>query len=536
VNLIWTNLKVAVGQDEAELPYILSKRMKISPENILCWRILRRSVDARKKPEIFYVYTIEFSLAIPPKNMGRFLALYPQLKEKPEIWENHILARPEKKLSSRPVVVGSGPAGYFAALKLAENGYRPLVLERGDKVEDRSRIVERFWQNGELDPESNVQFGEGGAGTFSDGKLTTRIDDRRVRNVLEMFAELGSNPEILFAAKPHIGTDVLRTVVAGFRKRIESLGGEIIFRARVTGLKTVNGRLEGVEVNHKDTVLAETVILAVGNSARDVYGFLKKMGVILEAKPFAVGLRVEHKQELINLAQYGASEHPLLGPADYQLSYKDLASGRGVYSFCMCPGGQVIASSSEEGGVVTNGMSNSSRDSGTANSAIVVTVGRRDFESDDCLAGADFQQKLESRAYVAGGRNYNVPAQSVIDFLDGRITGRFDPVPTYRPEYCAVDLQTVLPTEIGDVLKRALKFFDRKIQGFAGKEATLCGIESRTSAPVRITRDESGQSPNLKGLFPAGEGSGYSGGITSSAVDGLKAAEKLMAIYTPAGS
>lgn len=534
MNLIWSDLKIPVGQDEAQLPNLLASRMKVPPESIKYLRILRRSVDARKKPEIFFVFNVEFFLESSPQQLKRVLARFPQVKEKKLPVKEYILRnKPDKKLVTRPLVVGTGPAGYFAALALAENGYKPLILERGDKVEVRSRAVEKFWETGILDTDSNVQFGEGGAGTFSDGKLTTRIEDGRVREVLEKFVEFGADPEILYVAKPHIGTDVLKNVVAGLRRKIESLGGEIVFRTKVTGLKTVNSRIQAVEINHKETILTETVILAVGHSARDVYSFLRSVGVILEPKPFAVGLRVEHKQEFINMIQYGVAEHPLLGSADYQLTYKDQMTGRGAYSFCMCPGGLVVASTSEEGGVVTNGMSNSRRESGIANSAVVVTVNTNDFPSRDPLAGVDFQREWERKAFLAGGKNYHVPAQSVPDFLDGKITRNFGLNPTYKPGFCSVDLHSILPSEIGEVLARALRSFDQKIRGFAGREATLCGIESRTSSPLRILRDDSGQSINLRGLFPAGEGAGYAGGITSSAVDGLRTAEKLMSQYGP---
>jgi uncharacterized FAD-dependent dehydrogenase len=533
VNFIWTDWKIPVGQAEANLPQLLAARLKVPVASLKNWRILRRSVDARRKPDLFFVYTLEFSLDLPAKQASRIMARLPQLKEKLPVNEYAVTNKPDKKLVTRPVVIGTGPAGYFAALALAEKGYRPLVLERGDNVQDRTRKVSCFWESGELDPESNVQFGEGGAGTFSDGKLTTRIDDSRVRAVLEKFVEFGSNPEILFAAKPHIGTDVLKEVVANLRKRVESLGGEVLFRTKVTGLQIRDGILQGVQINDGEIIPAETAVLAVGHSARDVYRMLKALGVALEPKPFAIGLRIEHRQDFINQEQYGLPAHPVLGPADYQLTYKDEATGRGAYSFCMCPGGLVIAASSEAGGVVTNGMSNFARDSGYANSALVVTVKTGDFASDDPLAGIEFQRYWEKQAFLAGGRNYHVPAQSVQDYLQHRVTGNFGLIPAYKPGYIPAELHSVLPPVTGTVLERALRAFNGKIRGFTEKDATLTGIESRTSSPVRILRDETGQSVNLKGLFPAGEGAGYAGGITSSAVDGLRAAEKLMLQYAP---
>jgi len=533
VNFIWSDFKIPVGQDEAKLPHLLAARLKIPSESLKNWRILRRSIDARKKPEILFVYTVEFSLDIPSKILRKILTRFPQLREKPPEKADRIIRKPDQKLVTRPIIIGAGPAGYFAALALAEKGYRPLVLERGDRVDQRTRLVKRFWETGVLDTESNVQFGEGGAGTFSDGKLTTRIEDSRISEVLERFVECGANAEILYVAKPHIGTDVLKTVVASLREKIIALGGEIVFRTKVTNLKVRHGRIEGVEINHQEMLPAQAVILAVGHSARDMYDILKDLGIHLESKPFAIGLRVEHPQALINKVQYGISDHPQLGAADYQLTYKDAATGRGVYSFCMCPGGVVVAASSEERGVVTNGMSQYARNSQVANSAVVVTVRTSDFDSCDPLAGVAFQRKWEEKAFLAGGKNYQVPAQTVPDFLQGQVTQDFKSIPTYKPGYRPVNLHTILPPQIGEVMVRALQSFDTKIQGFAGEHATLTGIESRTSAPLRILRDETGQSVNLPGLFPAGEGAGYAGGITSSAVDGLRVAERLMGLYAP---
>lgn len=533
MNLIWSDLRLPVDLAETEIPYYMAKKMKVSPESLKYWKILRRSIDARKKPQLYYVYTIEFFLDAPWPEIRRAMARVSQLMEKPAVQEYTLKSKPDKKLVTRPIVVGTGPAGYFAAYFLAEKGYKPLVLERGDEVNERTKVVEKFWETGILDPESNVQFGEGGAGTFSDGKLTTRIDHPLIRKVLENFVEFGANTEILYSAKPHIGTDVLKKVVAGMRQRIESLGAEVRFRSKVTGIKATGGRLDGVEINHNEFIPAETVILAVGHSARDVYLFLEKLGISLEAKSFAMGLRIEHPQELINLSQYGVENHPLLGPADYQLTYKDQPTGRGAYTFCMCPGGKVIACSSEEGGVVTNGMSEYARDSGIANSAVVVTVSTSDFSSKHPLAGVDFQREWERKAFLTGGENYTAPAQTVQDFLTGISSASFNQQPSYRPGYSPSNLHSSLPMVVSEVLARALIDFNKKIKGFAGSEAILTGIESRTSAPVRILRDESGQSLNIKGLFPAGEGAGYAGGITSSAVDGLRAAEKLMGLYLP---
>ncbi|AGA68151.1 FAD-dependent dehydrogenase [Desulfitobacterium dichloroeliminans LMG P-21439] len=533
MNLIWTNLRVPVDEDERELPLLMARKLKVPQMSIDNLQILRRSVDARKKPQLFFSYTLRFSLDIPYNEMNRVLRRMPELKPEPQ-GRPVQLFKPEKKLSHRPIIVGAGPAGYFAALALGKRGYAPIVLERGDDVETRTQKVEAFWKTGKLDCESNVQFGEGGAGTFSDGKLTTRIADPRITEVLETFVEQGAPPEILFLAKAHIGTDRLRIVTQGLRKKIEALGGEVRFRTQLTGLQHQNGRITGVQVNHSEVIPAEAVILAIGHSARETYRFLQEQGVHFESKSFAIGLRVEHPQELINFSQFGVEHHHKLGPADYQLTYQDALTGRGAYAFCMCPGGKVVAAASEEGRVVTNGMSEYRRDSGVANSALVVTVGRKDFWGDDPLAGVEFQQYWEHQAFLAGGKDYNAPAQSVRDFLARRVSGEFPLQSSYAPGTKAVDLHTVLPQEVGDVLDRALLAFDHKIHGFAGDMGTLTGIETRTSAPVRMTRDKTGEALNFLGLFPAGEGAGYAGGIMSAAVDGIRSAEQVMAQYYPA--
>lgn len=533
VDLIWTNLRFRIEEDEAALLNFMARKLRVPLQSISGLSVIRRSLDARKKPDLYFVYTLQFSLNLSYKELNRILMRMPEVREVPRE-EPIILPVPTETLLHRPVVVGTGPAGYFAALALAKAGYRPLVIERGDSVEVRSRKVREFWQSGRLDSESNVQFGEGGAGTFSDGKLTTRIHDKRVQQVLETFIEHGAPAEIRFLAKPHIGTDILKNVVEQIRKEILSLGGEVLFRARLTGIRSNNGRVTGIIVNEQEEIPTQAVILAIGHSARDVYHFLHHNGIIMERKAFAIGLRVEHPQSLINEAQYGNAEHPLLGPADYQLTYQDLATSRGAYAFCMCPGGKVVAAASDEEGVVTNGMSEYKRDTEIANSAIVVTVGEEDFASGHPLAGIEFQRHWEREAFIAGGKNYRAPAQTVEDYLKRRVSAEFNLPSSYEPGITPVDLHKVLPKNIGEVLERAFVSFDSKIPGFAGSIGTLTGVETRTSAPVRILRNESGEAVNLAGLFPAGEGAGYAGGIMSAAVDGLRTAERVQSRFRPA--
>ncbi|NLD48101.1 MAG: hypothetical protein GX660_13065, partial [Clostridiaceae bacterium] len=436
------------------------------------------------------------------------------------------------KITCRPVIIGTGPAGLFAGLVLAQNGYRPLLLERGDCVAKRTEAVNRYWITGELDVETNVQFGEGGAGTFSDGKLTTRINDRRCTKVLEEFYKSGAHEEILFKAKPHIGSDVLKEVVVNLRKRIIDYGGEVRFNSKVTSFIIKDGRIKGVKVNGSEVIPGEIVVLAVGHSARDTFASLYESGVGFIQKPFSIGVRIEHPQGLINFSQYGmAATHPKLGAADYQLFYKTL--GRTVYSFCMCPGGVVVASASENETIVTNGMSEFLRDKENANSALVVSVGPGDFGSSHPLAGIDFQRKWERMAFVVGGSNNCAPVQRLEDFIEGRATTHLGSVrPSYTGQIRKADLNLCLPEFVTGPMKESISYFDSRVKGFGMKDAVLTGVETRTSSPVRIPRDDKLEALSVKGLYPAGEGAGYAGGIVSAAVDGIRIAEQIIKTYT----
>lgn len=525
-----TQFRVSIDVDEPLLGHQIAKHFGIEESSVTRVEILRKSLDARHK-DLVFVYTLIFEInPAEGSNADALMARDPNASlYVPEVREK-VEKKVPTRLTKRPVVVGAGPAGLFAGLKLAEAGWAPIVLERGDGITARVEKVNRFWTEGRLDPESNIQFGSGGAGTFSDGKLTTRIKDPRVGEILDYLVKLGGPPEIRYWQSPHIGTDLLRGVVERLQDLISERGGEIRFRHRVTDVSFVDGKVNAVQVNDGEWVETDMLVMATGNGARDVYRMLHRHGVKLAAKPFAIGVRIEHPQDLIDRAQYGRwAGHPRLGPADYKLTYKDEPTQRGVYTFCMCPGGQVIAASSEPGGVVTNGMSYHARNSGIANAALVVTVNERDFGSSSPLAGVDLQINLEERAFQAGGKNYYAPAQQVGDFLQQRPTTGFKTLkPSYTPGVTMVNLWDILPREVCQAMSRGIKYFGRLLRGFDAADAVLTGIETRTSAPVRIVRNEAGQAEGCRGLYPVGEGAGYAGGIISSAVDGWKTAERIL--------
>ncbi len=513
------NLILSPGEPEERLRREILSRFHLEPAELLLFRVVKSGIDARKKPRIRLVCTVECSLRDEAGFLARF-AGNPDVIHAPPLPP---LDFPRITGRAPIVIVGAGPAGLFAALRLAEYGLTATLLERGKPVQERLTDVQQFWGQGVLDEGSNVQFGEGGAGTFSDGKLTTRVRDANITWVLEKLVRFGAPAEILIQAKPHIGTDLLRQVVVALREELKSSGFTVRFSARMTGFDVREGTVANVVVNERDELACNHLILAPGHSARDTYEMLEGRGIRMEPKPFAVGLRVEHPQELINRIQYGHPAPLHLSPADYAVTYNNVTSGRSAYSFCMCPGGVVMAGSSEVDGIVTNGMSNHLRNSPYANSALVVNVDLRDFPGDGPLAGIRFQRELERKAYVAGGGDYHAPGQNLMDFLDGRLGRCY--ASSYQPGVRECDLATVLPAYITGTLREGIRSFDRKMKGFATEAATLTGVESRTSAPLRIVRGDDCQSLSLRGLYPAGEGAGYAGGIMSAALDGIRVAD-----------
>ncbi|MBP2662910.1 MAG: hypothetical protein H6Q71_858 [Firmicutes bacterium] len=517
--------------DDTSLEQLAAKRLKLAADAISQVIIIRRAVDARRKNNITFVYTLEVEAAVPS---GQILARLAGDKDVVQVTQMAAedIKPGEKQLTNRPIVVGLGPAGLLTAYMLAKHGYKPLIVERGQDVDQRVRDIAEFWHTGKLNETSNVQFGEGGAGTFSDGKLTTRVTDPRMAQVVDIMIAAGAPPEIKYLHKPHIGTDKLRQVVKNIRTRIIEMGGQVEFEARLTGIESKAGRLTGITINDNRLLPCDALFLAIGHSARDTYQMLYQANIAMEAKPFAIGVRIEHPQELIDRAQYGsAAGHPKLGAADYALVYQDRAAGRTAYSFCMCPGGLVVASASEAGGVVTNGMSLFNRDSKLANSALAVTVNPADF-GPNVLDGIEFQRRYERLAFALGGHNYRAPVQTVGDFLAGKSgSSKYLVKPSYRPGVTPADLTECLPDFVAATLVKALPDFGRKIRGFDHPGAVLTGVETRTSAPVRIIRGPDFTSVNTAGLYPIGEGAGYAGGIMSAALDGMNAAISFIEEY-----
>jgi len=536
-----TELKLPLDHPPAELESAICTRLGIAPDELVRYTIARRGNDARKKSAIMLVYSVDVVLTDEASVLARF-ADDPHVRPTPDTSYRFVTKAPADYAGPRPVVIGTGPCGLLAALILAQMGFKPIILERGKAVRERTQDTWGLWRRSVLNPESNVQFGEGGAGTFSDGKLYSRIKDPRHlgRKVLTEFVKAGAPEEILTEAHPHIGTFRLVTMVMSIRETIESLGGEYRFQTRVDDIDIDTApdgtrKVRGLHLSTGDYLPAGHVIMAVGHSARDTFHMLYDRGVHIEAKPFAIGVRIEHPQSWIDTARYGPSAgNKILGAAAYSLSHQ-CSNGRTVYSFCMCPGGTVVAATSEEGRVVTNGMSQYSRAERNANSGIVVDIDpERDYPGDP-LAGIAFQRHWESLAYVAGGSTYAAPGQKLGDFLAGRPSTDFgDVIPSYRPKVHPTDLAQCLPDFVVESIREALPVFGRQIPGYDHPDVVLTGVETRTSSPIRMTRGRDCQSLNTAGLYPAGEGAGYAGGILSAAVDGIKVAEALALQLAPA--
>ncbi len=521
-------IKVPIREDnENTLLKKIAKELRISKEDIKSYEISKKSIDARDTSSIKYIYECDVEVTeeekILHKNHSSDIFLKPHE-------EYQIPVKGNKKLDNRVVIVGSGPAGLFCSYLLALEGYKPLILERGERIEDRVKTVEHFFKTNELNPNSNIQFGEGGAGTFSDGKLNTLVKDKafRGKKVFEIFVENGAPKEIIYEAKPHIGTDLLRNVIISMRNKIISLGGEFHYSSLVTNLKIQDNHIVGVEVNNKELIPCNVLVLAIGHSARETFYMLNDNHIMMKPKNFAVGIRMEHPQEMINKSQYGDS-FKLLPPASYKLTYQS-SNGRGVYSFCMCPGGYVVNASSEEGLLAVNGMSNHDRGGVNANSAIVVTVSSKDY-GEGLMNGLEFQRKLEKKAYELG--HGFIPVQLYKDFINNvESTELLEIKPSTKGAYTLSNLNELFTTEIISSLKEAIPYFGTKIKGFDREDALMLGIESRTSSPLMIERDEAGEA-SIKGLYPCGEGAGYAGGITTAAMDGIKIAEDIIKVYSP---
>ena len=521
-----SQLKLPITHTKAQLEKKIAKALK-NPGNSFTYEIRKQSLDCRHKNDKIFVYTVDVTIRDEQKlakkvNNNNIMLI----KEKPYEFPSP----GEIPLLHSPVIVGSGPAGLFCGWYLAKAGYCPIILERGEEADKRQKTVENFWKNGVLDPESNVQFGEGGAGTFSDGKLNTLVKDPYGRNheVLKRFVAAGAPEEIIYQQKPHLGTDVLVGIVEKMRHEIEEMGGKFCFRSKVTDLIFENNTLKEIEINNDKRIPAQVCVLAPGHSARDTFEMLQKRGVYMEPKSFAVGLRIEHPQEMINMDLYGEPENELLGAASYKVTHK-CANGRGVYSFCMCPGGYVVNASSEPGRLAVNGMSYQARDSRNANSAMIVTVTPEDFPDKGVLGGVEFQRDLEKKAWELG--EGKIPVQLFGDFCKNQASEALGEVtPCMKGEYILTNVRSVLPKAVGDSIEEGVRAFGKRISGFDREDALLSGIESRTSSPVRIVRDQE-LTANMAGIYPCGEGAGYAGGITSAAMDGIKVAETVCRKY-----
>ncbi|MEZ8242783.1 hypothetical protein BCT10_19515 [Vibrio splendidus] len=523
-----TEIKLPLDHEESAIQDAIEAKLGINADQVLSFNIFKRGYDARKKSKILLIYTLDVLVENEAELLEQFIS-DPHVKVTPDM-EYKFVAKAVENQTERPVVIGFGPCGLFAGLVLAQMGFNPIIVERGKEVRERTKDTFGFWRKRTLNTESNVQFGEGGAGTFSDGKLYSQVKDPKHygRKVIEEFVAAGAPEEILYVSKPHIGTFKLVTMIEKMRASIIELGGEIRFSTRVDDVHMEDGQITGLTLSNGEEIKTRHVVLAVGHSARDTFEMLHERGVYMEAKPFSVGFRIEHKQAMIDEARFGKNAgNPILGAADYKLVHH-CKNGRTVYSFCMCPGGTVVAATSEEGRVVTNGMSQYSRAERNANSAIVVGIDpERDYPG-DALAGIRLQRELESAAYVLGGENYDAPAQKIGDFLKGRDPTEIGEVkPSFTPGIHLTDISKALPDFAIEAIREAIPAFEKKIKGFSTPDGLLTGVETRTSSPVCIKRGKDFQSINLKGFFPAGEGAGYAGGILSAGIDGIKAAEAL---------
>lgn len=521
-------IEVLVEEDSYEKVVIeCSSRLKIKKSDIIELKIVKKSVDARKNPLIYYSYIIDVLVM----NEDSILNKCRNNKDifKAPLEEYKITLVGDKVLKHRPIIVGTGPCGLICAYMLASYGYKPLIIERGKCVDNRVKDVNEFWNNGKLDENSNVCFGEGGAGTFSDGKLNTLVKDKyfRQKKVFEILVENGAPEEILYEAKPHIGTDLLRGVVKNIRNKIIAMGGEFRFNTVLTNIIFNDGVVKSIVINNNIIIDSEIVVLAIGHSARDTFQMLYNKNINMIAKPFAVGVRVQHDQKMINRSQYGIDKHPILKEANYKLTYKS-SNGRGVYTFCMCPGGYVVNASNENGGIVINGMSNYARDSGNANSAVIVTVGPDDYGKNP-MDGVFFQRELERRAYEVG--NGKIPVSLFEDYVNNKKSSSFGTIrPVFKGKYEFANINDIFPDYVNSALVEGICAFGKRINGYDSGDTIIAAPESRTSSPVRIIRDEMGEA-NYKGIYPAGEGAGYAGGITSAAIDGLITFEKIVSVY-----